>query len=129
MTEKTVNTNTAPAQAGAYLVHQARRRARYALVFFVLIAAFSLITVLNINIGNIPIPLERIVEILFTKTGNPTEVNIIWKIRLPRILMAAILGGALSLAGFRCRRSLKTRSPDRSFSAFRAARKWSSRSR
>ena len=38
MTEKTVNTNTAPAQAGAYLVHQARRRARYALVFFVLIA-------------------------------------------------------------------------------------------
>ena len=100
MTEKTVNTNTAPAQAGAYLVHQARRRARYALVFFVLIAAFCLITVLNINIGNIPIPLERIVEILFTKTGNPTEVNIIWKIRLPRILMAAILGGALSLAGF-----------------------------
>ena len=100
MTEKTVNTNTAPAQAGAYLVHQARRRARYALVFFVLIAAFCLITVLNINIGNIPIPLKRIVEILFTKTGNPTEVNIIWKIRLPRILMAAILGGALSLAGF-----------------------------
>ena len=94
MTEKTVNTNTAPAQAGAYLVHQARRRARYALVFFVLIAAFCLITVLNINIGNIPIPLKRIVEILFTKTGNPTEVNIIWKIRLPRILMAAILGGS-----------------------------------
>ena len=92
--------NTAPAQAGAYLVHQARRRARYALVFVVLIAAFCLITVLNINIGNIPIPLERIVEILFTKTGSPTEVNIIWKIRLPRILMAAILGGALSLSGF-----------------------------
>ena len=100
MTEKTVNTNTAPAQAGAYLVHQARRRARYALVFIVLIAAFCLITVLNINIGNIPIPLRRIVEILFTKTGNPTEVNIIWKIRLPRIFMAAILGGALSLSGF-----------------------------
>lgn len=92
--------NTAPAQAGAYLVHQARRRARYALVFVVLIAAFCLITVLNINIGNISIPLERIVEILFTKTGSPTEVNIIWKIRLPRILMAAILGGALSLSGF-----------------------------
>ena len=28
------------------------------------------------------------------------EYNIIWKIRLPRILMAAILGGALSLSGF-----------------------------
>ena len=28
------------------------------------------------------------------------EYNIIWKIRLPRILMAAILGGGLSLSGF-----------------------------
>lgn len=28
------------------------------------------------------------------------EYSIIWKIRLPRILMAAILGGALALAGF-----------------------------
>ena len=28
------------------------------------------------------------------------EYSIIWKIRLPRILMAAILGGALSLSGF-----------------------------
>lgn len=31
--------------------------------------------------------------------GTP-EYNIIWKIRLPRLCMAAILGGALSLSGF-----------------------------
>lgn len=90
----------APASAGAYRVSQARRRARYVLVFLVLILAFYCITVLNINIGNVPIPLSRIVEILLTKAGNSTEVNIIWKIRLPRIFMAAILGGALSLSGF-----------------------------
>lgn len=90
----------APASAGAYRVSQIRRRARYVLVFLVLILAFCCITVLNINIGNVPIPLSRIVEILLTKAGNSTEVNIIWKIRLPRIFMAAILGGALSLSGF-----------------------------
>lgn len=90
----------APASAGAYRVSQIRRRARYVLVFLVLILAFYYITVLNINIGNVPIPLSRIVEILLTKAGNSTEVNIIWKIRLPRIFMAAILGGALSLSGF-----------------------------
>lgn len=90
----------APASAGAYRVSQTRRRARYVLVFLVLILAFYCITVLNINIGNVPIPLYRIVEILLTKAGNSTEVNIIWKIRLPRIFMAAILGGALSLSGF-----------------------------
>lgn len=90
----------APASAGAYRVSQTRRRARYVLVFLVLILAFCCITVLNINIGDVPIPLSRIVEILLTKAGNSTEVNIIWKIRLPRIFMAAILGGALSLSGF-----------------------------
>lgn len=78
----------------------ARRRARYVLVFTLLLAAFCVITVLNINIGNVPIPLSRIVKVLFTRQGSTAEVNIIWKIRLPRILMAAILGGALSLSGF-----------------------------
>ncbi|MBE5996783.1 MAG: iron ABC transporter permease [Lachnospiraceae bacterium] len=63
-------------------------------------AAFVIITILNINTGNVHIPVERIFEIIFTKTGSKDELNIIWKIRLPRILMAAILGGALSLSGF-----------------------------
>ena len=34
------------------------------------------------------------------RDGDALEYSIIWKIRLPRILMAAILGGALSLSGF-----------------------------
>ena len=90
----------APAEAGAYRGINARRRARYALVFALLVAALFAITVLNINIGNVPIPIRKIIQIIFTKTGTTTEVNIIWKIRLPRILMAALLGGALSLSGF-----------------------------
>lgn len=69
-------------------------------VFVSLLTAFLLITVLNIRIGNVAIPVDEILKILFTKTGNPTQVNIIWKIRLPRIFMAAILGGALALSGF-----------------------------
>ncbi len=94
-----INSN-APAFAGAYRASNARRRARYALVFALLAAAFFAIVVLNINIGNVPIPISRIIQIIFTKTGTTMEVNIIWKIRLPRILMAALLGGALSLSGF-----------------------------
>ena len=107
MTEKTVNTNTAPAQAGAYLVHQARRRARYALVFFVLIAAFCLITVLNINIGNIPIPLERIVSsytlILAAFVGSLLSVGFIllFSRRIPSmstLLVAGIMIGYICTA-------------------------------
>lgn len=75
-------------------------RARYGLVFLLLGAAFCFITVLNINSGSVTIPLEEIISILFHKVGDETQMAIIWKIRLPRIFMAAILGGALSLAGF-----------------------------
>lgn len=100
MAPKRTQSTEAPASAGAYRVHEARRWARYTLVFLLLAAAFLLITVLNINIGNVPISMSSIARILLTWQGDPTEVNIIWKIRLPRILMAAILGGALSLSGF-----------------------------
>lgn len=77
-----------------------KRHMRFALVFVILLAAFCVITVLNINTGNVNIPVSGIIKIIFTGTGEATEYNIIWKIRLPRILMAAILGGALSLSGF-----------------------------
>lgn len=76
------------------------RRSRYILVFAIMIFLFFVIIVININSGNVHIPLPRILKILFTGQGNFKEVNIIWQIRLPRILMAAILGGALSLSGF-----------------------------
>ena len=77
-----------------------RRRTRYGIVFLVLAVAFCAIIVLNINVGSVPIPIGEIARILFRRSGDPTQVSIIWKIRLPRILMAALLGGALSLSGF-----------------------------
>lgn len=77
-----------------------RRRTRYGIVFLVLALAFCAIIVLNINVGSVPIPMDEIARILFKRSGDPTQVSIIWKIRLPRILMAALLGGALSLSGF-----------------------------
>ena len=76
------------------------RRSRYATVFFVLLIAFGAITVLNINTGNVHISVENILKIIFLRQGEEMEYNIIWKIRLPRIMMAAILGGGLSLSGF-----------------------------
>lgn len=80
--------------------HTNLRRAKYAAVFLCLLGTLAIITVLNINIGSVPISIGEIARILFQKMGNHTQVSIIWKIRLPRILMAALLGGALSLSGF-----------------------------
>lgn len=81
-------------------LHTYRSTALYCVVFIALLAALCVITMLNINIGSVPISVGEIVRILLQKEGNPTQVSIIWKIRLPRILMAALLGGALSLSGF-----------------------------
>ena len=40
-----------------------KRRSRYAMVFILLILAFGLITVLNINTGNVHISLSEIIDI------------------------------------------------------------------
>ena len=85
---------------GGYHAENFRRRTRYTFIFALLIIAFFVISILNINTGHVNIPVSRILEILIHKTGDHDEVNIIWKIRLPRILMSAMLGGALALSGF-----------------------------
>jgi iron complex transport system permease protein len=87
-------------RAGSFHEENFRRRSRYTLVFVLLAAAFCAIIILNINTGNVNIPLGRILQIIFTRSGSVDEINIVWKIRLPRILMSAILGGALALSGF-----------------------------
>ena len=80
--------------------HRISDRWRYLAVFICLIVAFIILMVWNINSGAVDISFTEIMKIIFTKTGNPTNVNIIWEIRLPRIISAAILGGGLAVSGF-----------------------------
>ena len=69
--------------------HRISDRWRYLAVFICLIVAFIILMVWNINSGAVDISFTEIMKIIFTKTGNPTNVNIIWEIRLPRIISAA----------------------------------------
>ena len=105
---------------GTFHMENFRRRSRYAAVFAVLAAALFAILILNINTGTTNIPVSRILKIVFLREGAQTEYNIIWKIRMPRLLMAAILGGALSL-------SLKIRLQDHIFWEFLQVPRWLSR--
>ncbi len=76
------------------------RRSRYAAVFTVMLLALFLMVLININTGTVNISVKEILGILTAGRKEGTGYHIIWQIRLPRILMAAILGGALSLSGF-----------------------------
>lgn len=74
---------------------------RYSMVFLVLAILFCCSVIWNINTGSVDISPVNIIKIIFTKDmADEANYNIIWKIRLPRLLTAAVLGGALSLSGF-----------------------------
>ena len=55
---------------------------------------------LNVNTGSVDLRISEIYQIIIHKTGDATAYRIVWDIRLPRILAAMILGGALSVSGF-----------------------------
>ena len=68
---------------------------------FVLLAALVLVLLIwNINAGSVHLPVGEILHILTGHGADSTQSHIVWDIRLPRILSAMLLGGALSVSGF-----------------------------
>ena len=100
MQEEREHQRKAEDQLRKILTDKRKRRIRYCLVFLTMAVLFLVIVVLNINSGSVHISIKEITSIIFFHIGEDTNYNIIWRIRLPRIFMAALLGGALSLAGF-----------------------------
>ena len=71
---------------------------RYCAAFLCLMVLLAVMLVWNLTAGSLDISPAQVLQLLL----NPGEEGgaIIWKIRLPRILGAALLGGALSVSGF-----------------------------
>ena len=49
----------------------------------------------NVNAGSVNLSLGETLRILMRQSTDPVASRIVWNIRLPRILAAAMLGGAL----------------------------------
>ena len=78
-----------------------KRIIRYGAAFISLAVLFVIILIASINTGSVHISVMEIINILLKRTGEEAAAySIIWKIRLPRLLMAAVLGGALALSGY-----------------------------
>lgn len=73
---------------------------RYTVSFLILAVLLLLLFIWNINAGSVHLSVKEIFDIIAKKTGEQTAYNIVWQIRLPRILAAILLGGALSVSGF-----------------------------
>ncbi|WP_459129232.1 FecCD family ABC transporter permease [Guggenheimella bovis] len=73
---------------------------RYHIVLSLLLLLFIVGVVLNINSGSASIPFVKIFRtIFFNEDHGSTVSNVIWRLRLPRLLLATVLGGALSVSG------------------------------
>ncbi len=76
-------------------------------VLLFLSALLLLVMVIAVSFGSTPIPLETIVQIILNGTGifhfaqqwNATAEVIIWQVRMPEVVGAALVGMGLSVAG------------------------------
>jgi len=102
MTGSAETTNKIPA---------ARIRSRAAGTFWILLPALSIllvaVTILGVGVGAVPLPAEKVSRILISHLlpnsmnvfWTPTDDQIVWMFRLPRVLLAIIVGAALAVSG------------------------------
>jgi iron complex transport system permease protein len=95
----TVDAQPAPAPARAH--------GRFALLLVALGAVVAVSIVLGVALGSVRIPPLRVWEVAWSQAlGAPladdvprSHVNIVWELRLPRTLVAAMVGAGLALVG------------------------------
>lgn len=83
------------------------RIALFPLLCLALTATLVVAVVLSISLGAVSLPLERVVRIalhpllpgLITADWSPVDAQIVWQFRLPRTLLAVVVGATLSVAG------------------------------
>lgn len=73
---------------------------RYINSFFALLVLLFGIFIWNIWAGSVDIKWGELVEILAGKSENHLAYQIVWGIRMPRVIAAIFLGGALAVAGY-----------------------------
>lgn len=76
------------------------KKTRIAATFVGLFSLFILLLLLNVYMGSVSVPPIETFWILSGRVENETIYNILWKIRLPRMCAAAVLGGGLAISGF-----------------------------
>jgi len=70
-----------------------------------LLAILSVLAIVSLSLGAFPIPLAQVGEVILNGLGFPgievdhQQVNVLFQIRLPRIILATVIGGGLGVAG------------------------------
>lgn len=77
-------------------------KTRYFMAVAGLALGLLLLMIWNLSMGSTSIPASHIPEIIASRGGGSdgTYYDILWNIRMPRILAGVMLGGALSVSGY-----------------------------
>ena len=76
------------------------RRSRYGIAYIILILLVLILLAVNICAGSVQVPFSDVWKILGGQKADAVFADIVLKIRFPRALAAAILGGGLALSGY-----------------------------
>ncbi len=68
--------------------------------FAVLLGLLMVLFCLGVCVGSVSFSLPELLTGLLDHHGESTATKILWELRLPRVLAAILLGGALALAGY-----------------------------
>lgn len=87
-----------------YREEEKRTGRRYRLVMLVLLLALFCSVLFSFWVGYYPLTPAEVIRAFLSRLGwqgdvSPQAVTIFWKVRLPRILSAALIGASLSAAG------------------------------
>ena len=86
---------TTEERQGTRMVRSTRAGLSLALLCILLAALMAA----NLGMGSQPIPIHQLIAILMGADANSTAAQVLLSIRLPRLLVATLLGGALALSG------------------------------
>ena len=76
------------------------RYRRAAIVFAALAVLLVVLFGVNLCVGSLDVSVDEVLAVLFGEGADETSRQVIWSIRLPRLISAVLLGGALALSGF-----------------------------
>lgn len=82
------------------------RPGRFLALVFGLSVALLLVGLLSVSIGSVPVPLGTVWQVVGARTGllgdtrlDPVAEQIVWTVRVPRTLLAGVVGAGLGVAG------------------------------
>ncbi|MDE6036282.1 MAG: iron ABC transporter permease [Ruminococcus sp.] len=76
-----------------------KRKLRYIAGFSIIAVGLVILFIVSLTCGSVRFSLAELMEI-FSGNGDIMGKNIIFQIRLPRVIASVLLGGALSVSGF-----------------------------